>query len=90
MSQSPANDEVEVDAEERVSAMRSYQAVLKNPRVSDKAKHEASDVLNNELGWDTPRREVYAAHEHPNPSSVAASMRALNPHGRNHERAAEL
>ncbi|CAI7647108.1 unnamed protein product [Penicillium pancosmium] len=91
MSRSPANDEVDITAEERISAMRGYQSALKNPHVSDTAKGEASDLLSNELGWDTPRREVHAPGDH-HPASMEASTRALNPHGiaHNEKRGAEL
>ncbi|OQE25137.1 hypothetical protein PENSTE_c006G09933 [Penicillium steckii] len=90
MSRSPANDEVDVTAEERISAMRQYQATLKSPDVSDFTKDEARDLLNNELGWDEPRREIHAPSEHHNPASMEASSRAFNPHLKKDKRAAEL
>ncbi|CAI7640615.1 hypothetical protein N7533_012779 [Penicillium manginii] len=90
MSRSPANDEVDTTAEERISAMLGYQSALKNPHVSDTAKQEATDLLNNELGWDAPRRENHAPGDH-HPASVEASTRALNTQGiaHNEKRGAE-
>ncbi|KAJ5234120.1 uncharacterized protein N7469_003288 [Penicillium citrinum] len=90
MSRSPANEEVDVTAEERASAMRQYQATLKSPDVSNVTEEEARDLLSNELGWDEPRHEVYAPAEHQNPASIEASSRAFNPHSKRDKRAAEL
>ena len=63
---------------------------LKSPDVSDFTKDEARDLLNNELGWDEPRREIHAPSEHHNPASMEASSRAFNPHLKKDKRAAEL
>ncbi|KAL1986120.1 hypothetical protein VTN96DRAFT_6772 [Rasamsonia emersonii] len=46
--------------EDRVNAMRGYKATLNNPRVSDDAKNNAKDVLDNQLGGDQPRQDLYA------------------------------
>lgn len=35
-------------------------STLNNPRVSDDAKNNAKDVLDNQLGGDQPRHDLYA------------------------------
>lgn len=50
---------------------------LKNPKVSKEAKQHATDVLNNELGWDEPRSELYKVRAtNKDPTQVAAGLKA--------------
>lgn len=52
-------------------------STLKNPKVSDEAKQHASDVLNNELGWDNPRHELYDVRaRNKEPNRVAGGLKA--------------
>ncbi|CAI7655148.1 unnamed protein product [Penicillium glandicola] len=47
--------DLDLSIEDEVSARRGYSAVLNNSKVSKKAKHNALDLLNDELDGDTPR-----------------------------------
>lgn len=50
---------------------------LKNPKVSNEAKQHANEVLNNELGWDNPRQELYDKRAtNKDPTQVAAGLKA--------------
>lgn len=50
---------------------------LKNPRVSDEAKSHANEVLNNELGWNNPRHELYDVRQrNKDPTQVGAGLKA--------------
>ncbi|KAJ5826432.1 hypothetical protein N7474_003570 [Penicillium riverlandense] len=87
MSNSRENTEVDASTEDRVNAMRGYKATLKNPRVSNEAKQHASEVLNNELGWDNPRQELYNVRDrNKDPNRVAGGLKAAQSNARNTER----
>lgn len=50
---------------------------LKNPSVSDEAKAHANEVLNNELGWNNPRHELYDIRQrNKDPTQVGAGLKA--------------
>lgn len=50
---------------------------LKNPKVSNEAKQHANEVLNNELGWDNPRQELYQIRAtNKDPTQVGAGLKA--------------
>ncbi|KAJ5083874.1 hypothetical protein NUU61_008453 [Penicillium alfredii] len=77
MSNTRENAEVSASGEDRVNAMRGYKATLKNPRTSNEAKEHASEVLNNELGWDKPRQDLYEVRDrNKGPTHVAGGLKA--------------
>jgi hypothetical protein len=44
--------------------------------VSNEAKQHASEVLNNELGWDNPRQELYDVRDrNKDPNRVAGGLK---------------
>ncbi|KGO73095.1 hypothetical protein PITC_098260 [Penicillium italicum] len=47
--------DVDLSIEDELSAKRGYTAALNSSKISKKAKRNALDLLNNELGGDTPR-----------------------------------
>ncbi|OJJ47314.1 hypothetical protein ASPZODRAFT_15996 [Penicilliopsis zonata CBS 506.65] len=87
MASSRDKDELWASGEDRVNAMRGYKAAIHNPRVSDEAKAHAQDVLDNELGGDKPRHDLYAVRGDPqkDPMRIAAGYKAATKNPRNSE-----
>ncbi|KAJ5467861.1 hypothetical protein N7475_005613 [Penicillium sp. IBT 31633x] len=55
---SSLRESVEVDIqsnEAEVNARRGYKSILNTPKVSKESKHNALDILHDELGGDAPR-----------------------------------
>ncbi|KAL1964929.1 hypothetical protein VTN77DRAFT_6282 [Rasamsonia byssochlamydoides] len=76
--------------EDRVNAMRGYKATLNNPRVSEEAKKNAKDVLDNQLGGDEPRHDLYAMRNpSKEPSRVQGGLKAATKNPRVSEDAKE-
>ncbi|RJE25443.1 conidiation protein Con-6 [Aspergillus sclerotialis] len=77
MSYSRENPEVSASGEDRVNAMRGYKATLSNPNTSKEAKEHAQDVLNNELGGNKPRQDLYDVRgRNKEPNRVAGGLKA--------------
>ncbi|KAL4875403.1 Conidiation protein 6-domain-containing protein [Aspergillus karnatakaensis] len=64
--------------EDRLNQMRGYKATLNNPNVSDEAKQNAQDVLDNELGNSQPSEELYNARGDydKSPNRVSGGLKA--------------
>ncbi|CAG8891985.1 unnamed protein product [Penicillium egyptiacum] len=66
--------DVDLPVEDEVSAKRGYTAALNNPKVSKDSKHNALDLLNDELDGDTPRHYLDEAPEKSkDPSGLAGA-----------------
>ncbi|KAJ5742452.1 uncharacterized protein N7511_011471 [Penicillium nucicola] len=54
MSSLGERNELEVSVEDDLNAIHGYKGALNNPKVTDKAKHHAADIIGNETGWSPP------------------------------------
>ncbi|KAI4165559.1 MAG: hypothetical protein LQ342_000972 [Letrouitia transgressa] len=63
--------------EEQSSKIAGYKATLSNPNVSDEAKENARQILDNELqGGDAGTGAVVRDNEQKNPGNVAGGLKA--------------
>ncbi|OQE95489.1 hypothetical protein PENNAL_c0002G01586 [Penicillium nalgiovense] len=64
--------DVDLSVEDEVSAKRGYTAAVKNPKVSKQSKHNALDLLHDELDGDTPRHYLdEGAEQSKDPNGLA-------------------
>ncbi|KAJ5513728.1 hypothetical protein N7463_003280 [Penicillium fimorum] len=68
--------DLDLSIEDQLNARRGYSASVNNPKVSGKSKRNALDLLNDELGGDTPRHYLdEAPPDQSNPSGLGGLER---------------
>ncbi|KAJ6138853.1 hypothetical protein N7471_005339 [Penicillium samsonianum] len=61
--------DVDLSIEDEINSRRGYSAALNKPKVSKTAKHNALDLVNDEIGGDTPRHYLQDNDEAPSDQS---------------------
>ncbi|KAJ6049152.1 hypothetical protein N7444_005868, partial [Penicillium canescens] len=73
MSNLGEDNKPKVSVEDEVNAIRGYKAILNYAKVTNEAKHNAIDIISNEIGWDPPPHHFSGAFgEHSRDSNGLA------------------
>ncbi|KAJ6073350.1 hypothetical protein N7467_011435 [Penicillium canescens] len=79
MSDLGEDNELKVSVEDELNTMRGYKGTLNNPKVTNEAKHNAIDIISNEIGWDPPPHHFPSAsgnHSRDSDGPAGGSTRA--------------